>query len=121
MAKQTSMHITIGDGIITVRAGTLYNPGNRKFKNESAFWYALKQELMSKTTHLVWEDCQPFDLVKKVMAKDGHMVGGDTYPYYLRDRKWRFYIYDAHYAVRDVAEALYKGGAVVLHMVRTGK
>ena len=35
----------------------------QRFKNESAWWYALKKEL----------NAQGHDLVKKVMAQDGHM------------------------------------------------
>lgn len=33
---------------------------------------------------------------------DGHMVGGDTYPYYLRDRKKRHCFYDSDYCLRFV-------------------
>jgi hypothetical protein len=82
-----------------------------KFYTESAWWYALKIHLND----------QGYDLIKKVMSKDGHMVGGDTYPYYLRDRKKRycFYLrdrkkrycfYDGDYCLRFV----YKPNVVYL-------
>lgn len=114
MAKQlpTALRVTYASRVMTVCAGTVGNPGNRKFKNESAFWYELKKTLMAEKREFF--NCGPADLVKKVMSKDGHMVGGDTYPFYLRDRKHRFCIYDPRYAERDLAEDLYKKGAVYL-------
>jgi|PlaIllAssembly_1097288.scaffolds.fasta_scaffold641352_3 hypothetical protein len=57
---------------------------------ESEFWYRLKLVLNSRG----------FDLVKKIMARDGHMMGGEEGPYYLRDRDWRFCIYDPNYMLR---------------------
>ena len=70
---------------------------------ESAFWYALKKHLNSEGG---------YDLVKKVMSKDGHLMGGDTYPYYLRDRAWRYCIYDDLYQLRLVNVA-YNNGDIV--------
>lgn len=71
-----------------------------KFYTESAWWYALKIRLKE----------QGHDLIKKVTSKDGHMVGGDTYPYYLRDRKKRYCFYDGDYCLRFV----YKPNVVYL-------
>ena len=65
-----------------------------RFPTETAWWYALKNTL----------NAQGHDLIKKVMSKDGHLVGGDTYPYYLRDRKYRYCFYDPDYALRQVHE-----------------
>ena len=114
MAKQppTVLRVTYAESVMTVQAGTVGNPGNRKFKNESAFWYALKKTLMEQGFCFVGKE--PADLVKKVMSKDGHLVGGDGYPYYLRDRKHRFCIHDPHYALRDITEELRDLGRVVL-------
>lgn len=72
---------------------TLY--GNRldierqgeRFATESAWWYRLQQEL----------NAQGHDLVKKIMAKDGHMVGDKYGPYYLRDRGDAYCFYDPNY------------------------
>ena len=65
---------------------------DRPYPTESAWWYALKKEL----------NAQGHDLIKKVMSKDGHLVGGDTYPYYLRDRRSRYCFHDPEYALRLV-------------------
>lgn len=115
MTKQTSLRITFGHNVLTVQAGTVGNPGNRKFKNESALWYAIKQELMA---HHKAPDGKPFELVKKIMSKDGLLVGGDEGPYYLRDKKHRFCIYDRRYALRDIAQDLHKAGVIVLAVER---
>lgn len=61
-----------------------------KYPTETAFWYALKLKLVE----------MGHDVVKKVMSKDGHMVGGNTYPYYLRERNWQWCIWDGDYAIR---------------------
>lgn len=86
-----------GDMEVTLygnKLDVLLMPGER-YRAESAWWYALKNELNS---------CHGYDLVKKIMAKDGHMYGGDTGPYYLRDRNRKFCFYDTEYAVRMVNE-----------------
>ena len=38
-----------------------------------------------------------FDVVRQVPAKDGHLTGA---PYYIRDRKHRFCLFDECYAIR---------------------
>ena len=114
----TALRVTHSSNVVTVSAGTVGNPGNRKFRNESAFWYALLQTLRLQE-HTFWGR-EPVNLVKKVMSKDGHLVGGDGYPYYLRDRKHRFCIYDPHYALRDITEELRDLGRVVLAIQRWG-
>lgn len=70
--------------------------GEKRYKNESAFWYALKKLLIDAG----------YDVIKKLMFKDGHMV--DDHIYYIRSRnikkKDSFMIHDSAYAIRDVAE-----------------
>jgi hypothetical protein len=66
------------------------NREKNTFKTESAWWYRLKQEL----------NAQGHDLVKRIMSRDGHMVGDDHDPYYLRDRKGSYCFYDPNYALR---------------------
>jgi hypothetical protein len=90
---------------MTVQAGSVGDAKPAKFKSESAFWFALKNELAKQCA---------MDLVKKVMSKDGHMVGGNGYPYYLRDRKWKYCIHDHLYAIRDLAKDFNKDGVVTL-------
>jgi hypothetical protein len=81
------MRITLyGDRLDVERQG-------RKFRNESAWWYALKNEL----------NAQGHDLIKKLMWKDGHMYG-DEHTYYLRHRTQGYCFYDPEYAVRLVHE-----------------
>jgi len=63
----------------------------KTYPTESAWWYDLKKTL----------NAQGYDLIKKVMSKDGHMVGGDDYPYYLRDRKGDYCFMDCDYALRE--------------------
>ena len=80
------MKVTInGNRMIVDREG-------KKYKTESAWWYALKKHLNEKGE----------DLIKKIMAKDGHMMGSDTGPYYLRDRKAKYCYYDPQYAIRFI-------------------
>lgn len=110
----TALRVTHSANVVTVSAGTVGNPGNRKFRNESAFWYALLQTLRLHG-HSFWGR-EPVNLVKKIMSKDGHLVGGDTYPYYLRDRKWRYCIHDPNYAVRDLVEELHRTGSITLRI-----
>ena len=37
----TALRVTHSANVVTVSAGAVGNPGNRKLRNESAFWYAL--------------------------------------------------------------------------------
>ena len=78
--------------------------GDRKPYTESALLHAIKKALNDRG----------HDLVKRIMAKDGHMVGGDTGPHYLRDRKRRYCIWDDAYAVRLLHETYKAEGRVVL-------
>lgn len=71
---------------------------------ETQFFHELKNHL---------NEWHSFDLVKKLMHKDGHLV--DDNQYYLRDRKWGFCIYDGAHAVRKVYEP-YNDGFVVLNV-----
>lgn len=78
------MKVTIdGNRMIVDREG-------KKYKTESEWWYALKNHLNENGE----------DLIKKIMAKDGYMVGDDFGPYYLRDRKAKYCYYDPQYAIR---------------------
>lgn len=99
------MHVSIlGSTVIVSKTHD-----KERFKNESAFWFALK----------LWLNInEKRDLVKRVMSKDGHMVGGDGYPYYLRDRKWRYCVMDNYYAIRDLAKEFNSAGTVRLLLKR---
>lgn len=70
--------------------------GGKRFKSESAFWYHLKKLLIDAG----------YDVIKKLMYKDGHMV--DDHIYYVRTRNFKkkesFAVHDSAYAVRNLAE-----------------
>lgn len=113
------LSITRSTNVMTVQTGTVGEPKRDRFRDESAFWFALKKHLNEHCSSLFKAELQDgrMDLIKKEMGKDGHLVGGNGYPYYLRDRKWRFCIHDSQYAIRDVAEAFNETGAVSLSIV----
>ena len=60
-----------------------------------------------------------YDVIKKRMWKDGHMMGEEQQ--YIRTRKTKgegsFYIYDSHYSIRNLAKVWNKNGEIVLQMV----
>jgi hypothetical protein len=67
-------------------------PSDKKIYKETEFWHKVKRELQS----------QGYDVIKKLMWKDGHLV--DSNEYYIRERKWKFYIRQIDYAIRPVYE-----------------
>jgi hypothetical protein len=74
---------------------------------ESNIWYAIKVNLQK----------QGFDVIKKLMWKDGHLYG-DDHTYYIRSRnlgkkfsnthEW-FQIYDNDYAIRAMTRDFNEG------------
>lgn len=81
---------------------------------ESAFYYAVKQEL----------NRQGHDVIKKLMHKDGHLFGDGTL-YYLRSRAPRtdpeVMIYDNNWAVKDLVKEYRENGSVGLAVQRRGR
>tara|TARA_R100001143_G_scaffold59327_1_gene57879 strand:+ start:301 stop:603 length:303 start_codon:yes stop_codon:yes gene_type:complete len=77
-------------------------PSDKRFRTESALLYAVKKELQS----------MGHDVVKKLMWKDGHLV--DDTQYYLRERSWKFALYDDDYALRCLHKAFNQNGQVTL-------
>ena len=78
-------------------------PSDKRFHTESALLYAVKKELQS----------MGHDVIKKRMWKDGHLYGGDAQQY-IRERSWKFAIYDGDYALRCSHKAFNKNGRVTL-------
>ncbi len=78
----------------------VWEPGDVKVTTESQLLYHIKKEM----------NRQGYDLIKKRMWEDGHMV--DDHCQYLRDRKGEFAIWDDAYAVRSTVESLKKYGEV---------
>jgi len=73
-----------------------------KIKNESQFMYQVKKELIK----------MHFDVVKKLMYKDGHMVSDTVY--YIRDRRGRSCVWDDQYQIRSAADRFNRDGQVHL-------
>jgi hypothetical protein len=88
--------------------------GDRKFYKsgwgnpESAFLYKVKNELIK----------QGYDVIKKLMCKDGHLV--DDKQQYIRSRrriKNEIMIYNSNYAIHDAGEEFNKNGEYELLIV----
>lgn len=75
---------------------------------ESHFLHSVKEELRS----------QGWDVIKKRMWRDGHMV--DEHQQYIRDREHKFAIWWGSYQLRDAAEDFNKAGFVELTVERYG-
>lgn len=102
-----------GSACIVVR-----EPNDPRFKDggwgsaESTLLHHVKKELIK----------QGYDVIKKRMWKDGHMV--DDHCQYLRTRKKTgipdkdIYVWDGHYQVRNAAEDFNREGKVVYNVVR---
>lgn len=76
--------------------------GSEQFRTESSFWYALKNKLKA----------MGYDVIKKLMVKDAHLVSENVY--YIRERKWQWCIWDGEYAIRSLNEYFNETGSVVL-------
>ena len=66
---------------------------DKKIYNESILYFKIKEKLNKRG----------FNLIKKLIHKDGHMMGGPR-NYYLRDRKWNFCFIDYDYQIRALHE-----------------
>jgi len=77
---------------------------------ESGFLYLIKKELIK----------QGYDVIKKLMWKDGHLVS--DYDHYIRTRKVKgpnsFAIWDGNHAIRSCAEDYKRDGMVILNLIR---
>jgi len=75
-----------------------------KYYTESAFYHALKKELIK----------MGYDVIKKLIQKDGHLMG-DRYMYYIRERKWNWCLVDPHYAINDINKRFNEDRKVDMH------
>ena len=78
-----------------------------KFYNESTLLYQIKNQLIK----------DGYDVIKKRIHKDGHMMGDNT-TQYIRDRKWKFAIYDGDYAIRLLHKDYNESGQVTLNYTK---
>ncbi len=77
-------------------------PTDPKIYSESLLYYKIK---------CILNDAG-FDVVKKLMCKDDHLVA-DT-QYYIRDRRGRFSLHDTEYAIRSLVDVFNSFEAVEL-------
>lgn len=86
--------------------------GDPAARSESDFFYKLRNQLLEEGD----------DVIKKEMAKDGHMVSDGIY--YVRSRNTRrpgaFAIWDDQYAIRDTRKAYNRGEDLSLAYVDIG-
>ena len=73
-----------------------------KIYSESQFLYQVKLRLID----------MGFDVIKKLMHKDGHLVSDKQH--YVRDRKWGFAIYDPTWALRSTQDDYNRDGQKTL-------
>lgn len=86
-------------------------PDDMRFNNESHFLYHVKKCLIK----------MGYDVIKKRMAKDGHLVC--DYQQYIRSRKLTndksgIAIYSGHYAIYDAGHEFNKDGNITLQLER---
>lgn len=70
--------------------------GERCTRSESDLFYRLRNVLRN----------QGKDVIKKSPGKDGHLTSA---PYYIRERKWKWCIFDQYYALRDASKDFNSG------------
>lgn len=76
----------------------------KAISKETEFYHKLKKELQ-KHGH---------DVIKKLVQKDGHMFG-DSYTYYIRERKWKWCIVDPNWAI-ELAHKTFNEGEITLQI-----
>ncbi|HDY88033.1 MAG TPA: hypothetical protein ENH82_07980 [bacterium] len=70
---------------------------DKKYYSESLLWHDIKKKLQETG----------YDVIKRLMWKDGHMT--DERNYYIRDRKWNYCIIDNDVYIRDMVNSFNDG------------
>jgi len=106
------MRVVIAPGhlMVTREFKSEFSKGDPKFYSESILLHHIKLILIEIG----------YDVIKKLMWKDGHMVAETQH--YIRSRKVggdpeAMYIWDGRYNVRNLAEDFNNNGEVVLDIV----
>jgi hypothetical protein len=81
---------------------------NERYRTETAFFYALKKHIIGLG----------HDVIKKCPGNDGHLTGA---PYYIRERKGQWCVWDGNYAIRAATRNFHDDGEVDLHFVNLTK
>jgi len=97
------MRYEFKDGGITVS-----RDGGKKLYSESVFLYHLKQALQR----------DGYDVIKKLMPKDGHLVADTQHYIVSHNRNHGFAIWDSAYAIRFTYEPYNQDGEVTLAVER---
>jgi uncharacterized protein (UPF0297 family) len=100
------MNIEIKNNTVTVKRIN----DKEKFYSESQLLYEIKNELNNKG----------YNVIKKLMWKDGHLMG-DNYTHYIRERNWKFAIFDGDWQIRLLHEDYNKNGYITLVIEELGK
>lgn len=97
------MIVKIEDAIVKV----IKEKEDPRFYNEGRFLYSVQQELKE----------QGYDVVKKLMHKDGHLVSESQH--YLRQRDWEWMIWNPYYSVYGAHEKFNEFEEVELEYLET--
>ena len=100
------MKVTINNNTVSVNR----TDDKERFYNESQLLYQIKNELIK----------QGYDVIKKRMWKDGHLMGNDD-TQYIRERNYKFAIYDGEYQIRFLHKDFNKDGYVTLSIEKWSK
>lgn len=95
------MKVTLEETCCTVES----EPGDKKIHSDSLLFHAVRNELRR----------QGFDVIKRLMWKDGHLT--DDSRHYVRERSWKFAVYFESYQVRNACDD-YNRGKVILDVPR---
>ncbi len=83
--------------------------GDKRIRNESDFFHRVKLALK----------LAGYDVIKKLMHKDGHLTAEENY--YVRTRAVKgqlsFAVWDGNYAIRSLVEEFNKKGRIILNRV----
>lgn len=80
------------------------SPGDKPIRGESQLLHRIKEVLRK----------QGYDVIKKEMVKDGHMVSEGVY--YLRQRQGKWAIWNSGYQIYDASQDYNKHGYTSLNV-----
>lgn len=89
---------------LTKHGCTLILAPSERVRSESALFYALRNELRA----------QGHDVIKKCPGKDRHLTSA---PWYIRERRAAWCVYDGDYAIRDCAKDLNAARSLTLNVM----
>jgi hypothetical protein len=100
--------LEVGGPVVGGTCRVIRDTGSPKVYSESLFWYQIRNELKK----------QGYDVIKKLMGKDGNLVSDSQH--YVRSRNFTpgaFAIWQLDYAIREPYEEYNQDGEVTLAVV----